>query len=134
MRITAGPITDFATAAILLDSANDPREVFGPLPADGDLSGAVRAYRRLARLVHPDLAPDRRRAELLFIRLGLLHEQYMQLADTGGRLVVPTKRGSRRRGTRSCPDELHLSVRVVGFLARSLDGGGEVAFDAARLL
>jgi serine/threonine protein kinase len=94
MRITAGPITDFATAAILLDSANDPREVFGPLPADGDLSGAVRAYRRLARLVHPDLAPDRRRAELLFIRLGLLHEQYMQLADTGGRLVVPTRRGS----------------------------------------
>jgi len=93
MRVAAGPITDFAAAANVLDRASDPRDVFGPLPPDGDLSAALRTYRRLARLVHPDLAPDRRRAEHLFIHLGCLHEQYMQLAHTGGRLVVRTGGG-----------------------------------------
>jgi hypothetical protein len=51
-------VPDFAAAAAALDATTSPDDVFGPIPQDGNLADATRRYRRLARLVHPDIAAN----------------------------------------------------------------------------
>ncbi|HJE58477.1 MAG TPA: molecular chaperone DnaJ [Nocardiopsis listeri] len=53
---------DFDSALRGVDLAGGPTDLFGPLPRDGRIPpDATAAYRRLARLLHPDTAPARRR-------------------------------------------------------------------------
>lgn len=53
---------DFDSALRGVDTATGPTDLFGPPPRDGRIPPeATTAYRRLARLLHPDTAPARRR-------------------------------------------------------------------------
>lgn len=98
MTPTAGTVTDFAAAAIVLDTAGSPHDLFGPTPTDGNLTEATRRYRGLARLIHPDVAPDRPVAQRLFVRLGELWAQYTALVGTGSPVTVTTRRGTLSAG------------------------------------
>lgn len=59
------PHDGFDSALRDLALAADPGALFGPLPVDGGAvpPAATAAYRRLARLLHPDTAPATRTAE-----------------------------------------------------------------------
>ncbi|MFE1168952.1 molecular chaperone DnaJ [Nocardiopsis sp. NPDC058789] len=59
------PHDGFDSALRDLGLAADPTALFGPLPVDGGAvpPAATAAYRRLARLLHPDSAPPSRAAE-----------------------------------------------------------------------
>ncbi|HKA67854.1 MAG TPA: molecular chaperone DnaJ [Actinomycetes bacterium] len=83
---------DFDSAAAILDAAANPIDLFGPIAADGNLTGAIHRYRRLARLVHPDVAPDAARAHALFARLSQLYAQFTTATTT--RVTVRTGRGT----------------------------------------
>jgi serine/threonine protein kinase len=64
-------------AVTLIESAGSAGELFGP-----DVQRAHQAYRRLARLVHPDANPQHERAARAFARLSMLWRQHSP-RDTG---------------------------------------------------
>ncbi|WP_304454183.1 J domain-containing protein [Nocardiopsis sp. YSL2] len=78
---------DFDTALGELDMSDYPMALFGPLPRDGSPlpPAATAAYRRLARLLHPDRAPEGRTAEATraFAKLTGLWSAYRDTAEGG---------------------------------------------------
>jgi hypothetical protein len=81
--------TSEAIASILAARSGD--DLFGPRPpADADADLAARgAYRCLARLVHPDHAPDAAQAAAAFARLSVLwREREHGRGDDRGRAVI----------------------------------------------
>ncbi len=129
MTATAGRVADFAAAATLLDAATDPAGVFGPIPQEGDLADATRLYRRLARLVHPDLAVDTGRAHRLFARLGELYQQHTALAGSSAPLTVSSRRGTLSVGPLLARGDL-ANVYAADYVAAGTRGHAGAA-DAA---
>ena len=72
-------MVDAVEAMALIESASTPEQLFG--------TGGKHAYRRLARLVHPDADPDRgnyprnERAARAFAKLSALWQQYREGGD-----------------------------------------------------
>ncbi|WP_369797682.1 molecular chaperone DnaJ [Nocardiopsis sp. CNT312] len=80
--------TDGFDAALReLDLSDYPAALFGPLPRDGSPlpRAATAAYRRLARLLHPDHAPEGRTAEATraFAKLTEFWSAYRDAAEGG---------------------------------------------------
>jgi hypothetical protein len=83
---TAGPATA-AEAIALIEAAAWPRDLFGP--------DAVRCYRRLARLTHPDAGPGDASAAAAFAKLAALWQRYR---DDGGQTLAPAPVAALARG------------------------------------
>ncbi|WP_406288336.1 lipopolysaccharide kinase InaA family protein [Embleya sp. NBC_00896] len=94
---STAPVT-LEDALDLLTNALDPQAVFGPYDGTPEacLRAGSRTYRLLARLLHPDTAPEARRTEAAaaFTRLGELWNRYQQdiTGVTGRQVVITTKR------------------------------------------
>jgi len=67
-------------AMTLIESASTAEQLFGP-----DAQRARQAYRRLARLVHPDANPCQERAGRAFARLSMLWQQHHRAGDEAPR-------------------------------------------------
>lgn len=96
-------VTDTPSAALAINKARVPRDLFGDLSGNSSqqLAQAKMLYLRLAKLIHPDSNNgDRAESTRLFSRLADLWEQTQSLIATGSYddggltgLVVRTKRG-----------------------------------------
>lgn len=88
---------DFDSALRGIDVATGPTDLFGPPPRDGRIPpDATAVYRRLARLLHPDTAPARRRDDAAdgFARLTDSWRRYRNAVQGGpglDDLVLPTE-------------------------------------------
>jgi hypothetical protein len=117
----------FDHAVALLERARTPGDVFG----GGD---PARTYRRLAKLVHPDVAPSREVATLAFARLAELWEQHRRGP------ILSTRRHTyhigRRIATGDITDVVEVSYpdgRGVLKLARDPRNNDLLAREAAAL-
>ncbi|ONH36454.1 serine/threonine-protein kinase [Protofrankia sp. BMG5.30] len=133
--------TTIDEAVRLILRASGPSALFG---RGGDASGADlraarRAYRRLARMVHPDAVPADRRldAQAAFTRLGRLWERYQREIAGGaasGQAVVITSKyvytvgGVYTRGDIATLSEVTYTAGGVGGT-----GGGDGAVAGALL-
>ena len=79
MNPAAGTAMTTEEAIALIEAATSPADIFGPGAGPGD--AAQQAYRRLARLVHPDAStgtPAPGRAASAFARLAVLWQQHRE--------------------------------------------------------
>ena len=77
--MTAATAMTSAAAIALIEAAKGPRDIFGDAPDDERDTSADHAhllYRRLARLIHPDVTASDRRATRAFKKLSALWQQY----------------------------------------------------------
>lgn len=114
---------DLDEALALLDSARTPADVFGPDPEE-----AIRVYHRLARLLHPDTAPDSRTGSA-FATLTELWQAYGRGAY-GAETSIVTRRHTYAVGTRLARGDLadlhRVGVRPGGGSRRSGTRGSGV--------
>ncbi|WP_049567585.1 molecular chaperone DnaJ [Nocardiopsis sp. SBT366] len=87
MNVEHNPHGGLDSALRELGLAADPAALFGPRPIDGEAIpvAATAAYRRLARLLHPDTAPAERSAEAAagFSRLTEAWRRYRTAVEGG---------------------------------------------------
>lgn len=123
-RFAADPVSDaaltdtFEEAANLIMAAHSAPDLFGPWPADGDLSGPARTYRHLVNLVAPAQVSDSQApaAEAVFGRLADFYAAFgHSQAELSGQppAKLSSSRNTYQLGARIGSDELADLYRVT---------------------